>query len=147
MDSSSNRRSGDEAGSGSEAVTVAIGVLAAEALSAGPPKPTRLDVIVAQAIRFYLRPESVEAGWAYPKFLGVGQGEGPPVEAHVERPLWEELGSEARRQEVGEAELLQHAAMYFAAARDGGRLTTRILEMIQADTATGLGRRDDRRSA
>jgi hypothetical protein len=152
MDSSSKRRSSRVPGSDSEDRTVAIGTLAAEALSAGPPRPERLDAVVAQAIRFYLRPESGEAGWAYPKFLdGAGGdgdgGRGEGVEVHVERSLWEELGSEARRQEVDEAELLQHAAMFYAAARDGGRLTTRILEVIDGDAATGSRRRHDRRSA
>ena len=147
MDPSTNRRSGGAPGSDAEDVTVAIGTLAAEALSAGPPRPERLDTIVAQAIRFYLRPESVEAGWAYPKFLEPERGEGAGVEVHVERALWKELGAEARRQDVADSDLLQHAAMYFAAARDGGRLTTRILEVIEADPATGLRRRHHRRSA
>ena len=61
--------------------------------------------IVAQAIRFYLRPESVEAGWAYPKFLEPEpeRGERAGVEVHVERALWKELGAEARRQDVADS--------------------------------------------
>jgi hypothetical protein len=148
MNTSSHRGSTDEREGAPGIVTVRLGGFSAEALSAGSPRPERLDLIVDQAIRFYLRSTRGDAGWAFPKFLGVESGQGPELEVRLDRGPWEQLRAEAARQEVEPEDLLQHATMYFAAARDGGRLTSHILEVIEGDgAADSLGRRDDRRSA
>lgn len=50
------------------------------------------------------------------------------MEISVDGAVWSSLSQEARRQEVSTDRLLQHAALYYAAERDSGRLTQRIVE-------------------
>ncbi len=115
-------------------VEVRLGGLAAEALSAsGRPAPERLERTLAQAIRYYLiEGEKQPPGWAFPTFLSAGTPESSlQFEIPVERAGWERLGKEAERQGVSPQALLQHAALYFAAARDAGRLTDQLLDVLR----------------
>jgi hypothetical protein len=148
MNTSSHGGYSDGPGNPADIVTRRLAAFPAEALSAGTPRAARLDVIVDQAILFYLRSDRGDAGWAFPKFLGFERGDPPELEVQIGRGPWEQLSAEAARQEVDPEDLFQHAVMYFAAARDGGRLTSRIIEVLEGDGGTNpLGRRDDRRSA
>jgi hypothetical protein len=137
LGTSSKKASPGERATGPGNVSVRLGDFAAEAISAGRPRPQRLNVIVDQAIRFYLGSDHGEAGWAFPKFLGVERGEGSEVEVEVREERWAQLSGDAARQEVEPEDLLQHAVLYFAAARDGGRLTTQILEVVDGEAGPG----------
>jgi hypothetical protein len=145
MQSSSRFSATEECRSGPEGVVVPLGQLAAKALSAGQPRPDRLESLLQQTVRFYLGPGRGDAGWAYPKFLELEDDAAATLDIQLEPAAWQELSAEAERQGVAPSALLQHAALYFAAARDAGRLTTRILAQI--DGAAPLRRGDDRRSA
>lgn len=92
------------------------------------------DVGVAErlelAIAFYLGDKGAgRSGWGYPAFLRE-QREAPttPVEVLVDSRRWQELEAEAERQGIGVGQLAQHAAIYFAAEFDAGRVTERILD-------------------
>lgn len=118
---------------GGSKVVIQLSPIGAKALSAsGQPNPDRLAKTLSQSIEYYLlKRDSKSTGWAYPKFLPPGtDSEQGGVEVPLERGLWDEMALEADRQEVAVDHLLQHAALYFAAARDAGRLTDRIIEVL-----------------
>lgn len=95
---------------------------------AGPgAEPSSDDVL--RVIRFYLKERgSGGAGWSYPDLLREGSPEEEvEVELDIEDSLWREVRLEAARQHVSVTQLLEHAALYYAAELDAGRLTERIL--------------------
>jgi hypothetical protein len=51
----------------------------------------------------------------------------------LDADLWQQLRAEAERQEASAEDLLQHAAFYYGAARDDGRLTERIASGLQRE--------------
>jgi hypothetical protein len=91
-------------------------------------QPSSDDVV--RVIRFYLREkESEEVGWAYPDLLRQGRPEEEvEVELEIDESLWGRMEREAERQNVTVTQLLEHAALYYAAELDAGRLTERILD-------------------
>ncbi len=91
-------------------------------------EPTSDDVL--RVIRFYLKEKgSGGAGWSYPDLLREGSPEEEiEVELDIEDSLWRQVRLEASRQNVSVTQLLEHAALYYAAELDAGRLTERILE-------------------
>ena len=91
-------------------------------------EPTSDDVL--RVIRFYLKEKgSGGAGWSYPDLLREGSPEEEvEVELDIEDSLWRQVRLEAARQHVSVTQLLEHAALYYAAELDAGRLTERILE-------------------
>jgi len=117
--------------------------MAARALAAdGSPDAERLATLLPQAVRFYLdEREGGQPGWRYPSFLegrdGAGEGRG----VSLDEELWQQLRAEAERQEASPEDLLEHAAFYYGAARDDGRLTERIAGELrreeEADRASG----------
>ncbi|HMC50194.1 MAG TPA: hypothetical protein VKH20_06075, partial [Solirubrobacterales bacterium] len=94
--------------------------------SAAEPSPE--DVL--KVIRFYLKEKGRgSTGWSYPDLLREGSPEEEiEVELEIEDALWREVRTEAARQQVSVTQLLEHAALYYAAELDAGRLTGRILE-------------------
>ncbi len=110
------------------AVTVRLGPVAATALSASGPDP--LPTALLQAIGYYLGAGRESAGWAFPKFLVPDSEPAGTVTASLERTAWDQIVAEAERQGVEPDALLQHAAIFFAAARDAGRLSDRALEQL-----------------
>jgi hypothetical protein len=84
---------------------------------------------VVRVIRFYLREKGGEdVGWAYPDLLREGSpDEEVEVELEIDDSLWGRMEQEAERQHVTVTQLLEHAALYYAAELDAGRLTERIL--------------------
>lgn len=98
-----------------------------DAGSAGGAEPNPDDVL--KVIRFYLKEKgSGGAGWSYPDLLREGSPEEEvEVELEIEDSLWREVRLEAARQHVSVTQLLEHAALYYAAELDAGRLTERIL--------------------
>ncbi|HEX6781202.1 MAG TPA: hypothetical protein VF125_04140 [Solirubrobacterales bacterium] len=57
------------------------------------------------------------------------------VELDVADDLWLEFGEEAAGQGVTVDQLAEHAAFYFAAEVDAGRVTDRILDDLEATEA------------
>jgi hypothetical protein len=123
------------------AVQVKLGTLAAHSLAAsGDPDPERLTLLLPRAIRFYLADrDGGQPGWRYPSFLDAGGGavDGTGSEVSLPEDLWQQLRAEAERQEVATEDLLQHAAFYYGAARDEGRLTARIAAELQQEEEGG----------
>jgi hypothetical protein len=96
-------------------------------------EPSSADVV--RVIRFYLRERGGErVGWAYPGLLRVGRPEEEvEVELEIDDSLWGRMESEAERQQVTVTQLLEHAALYYAAELDAGRLTERILDELDEE--------------
>ncbi len=112
------------------AVVVRLGALAAEALSGkdgGASDPDPDDVL--RAIGFYLDDKDASGdGWRYPEFLRGGGLRGKvDVELSVENSLWRSLKNEAESQGVSVEQLVDHAALYYAAELDAGHVTERML--------------------
>ncbi len=96
-------------------------------------QPNSDDVV--RVIRFYLREKGgEEVGWAYPQLLRQGRPEEEvEVELEIDDSLWGRMESEAERQDVTVTQLLEHAALYYAAELDAGRLTERILDELDQE--------------
>jgi len=96
-------------------------------------QPSSADVV--RVIRFYLKEkEGEDIGWAYPGLLRKGRPEEEvEVELEIDESLWGQMEREAERQHVTVTQLLEHAALYYAAELDAGRLTERILDELEEE--------------
>lgn len=92
------------------------------------------DSELAVAVAFYLAERDTgRPGWPYPGFLPSTPGQSEPsTTIALDRELWDELAAEAERQGVAIDLLAAHAAIYFAAELDAGRITRRIVEELDA---------------
>ena len=86
------------------------------------------------AVRCYLADRNADqAAWPYPAFL---RGSVPQVDVELELEikddLWHSFEAEAARQDISPQQLLEHAAFYFGAEFDAGRITQRILDDLEA---------------
>ena len=99
-----------------------------DAGSLADAQPSSDDVL--KVIRFYLKEKGTGgAAWSYPDLLRRGSPEEEiEVELEIEDAIWREMRAEASRQNVTITQLLEHAALYYAAELDAGRLTERILD-------------------
>lgn len=80
------------------------------------------------AVGFYLSDRDADRpGWTYPGFLPATTEAKESVSVDLDPELWDELAAEAGRQGVPVDRLAAHAALYFAAELDAGRITERIL--------------------
>jgi hypothetical protein len=117
-------------------VTVELSRLAFDGLQSGgdAPPPVQLE----SALRCYLGDRDAgRPAWPYPGFL---RGSEVPREQSVElgdADLWRELEEEAERQGVSVEQLAEHAAFYFAAELDAGRVTQRILDDLDSGEGSG----------
>jgi hypothetical protein len=120
-------------------VQVKLGALAAHSLAASDdPDPERLTLLLPRAIRFYFEErEGGQPGWRYPSFLDDGAAANGGRAVSLPEDLWQQLQAEAERQGVDPEDLLQHAAFYYGAARDEGRLTRRIAEELSQEEEGG----------
>jgi hypothetical protein len=120
-------------------VPVKLAPLAAHSLAASAdPTPERLSLLLPRAIRFYFEDrDGGQPGWRYPSFLDGSEVDGDGWEVSLPDELWQELQAEAERQEVEPGDLVQHAAFYYGAARDAGRLTERIAEELSREEEGG----------
>ncbi len=114
---------------------VRIGRFACEAIAAEEERAIdeRIPLRAVQAIRCYLNDRDLgRPGWRYPALLREdwGRGEKVELELKVDRELWRLLEEEAERQEVSAEQLVEHAAFYFAAELNAGRVTRRILDEL-----------------
>lgn len=102
------------------------------------PDSGRLELLLPRAVRFYLEErDGGDPGWRYPSFLDGADGAKDGREVSLPAELWQQLGAEAERMEVAPEALLQHAAFYYGAARDEGRLTVRIAEELRREEEAG----------
>jgi hypothetical protein len=113
--------------------------MATRALAAtDEPDPERISLLLPRAVRFYLDDrDGDQSSWSYPSFLAGGDGNGDGHDLDLDEKLWQQLRAEAERQEVAPEDLLQHAAFYYGAARDEGRLTERIAAELRKEEAEG----------
>lgn len=126
---------------GKQQVTVELSQLAFETLTSGGPVtagPVRMQV----ALRCYVGDRDTDRpAWPYPGFLRNAEKQGDvEIEFEIAEDLWRDFSEEAERQGVTTGQLVEHAAFYFAAEVDAGRVTERILEDLgpaDADTAQG----------
>lgn len=111
-------------------VTLKLGAIAIDALGGetdGGSKPSPEDLM--RAVRLYLNDKDrARAGWTYPRFLRDRNVQGIEFELSLEDSLWISLEREAEHQEVTLPQLLEHAALYYAAELDAGRVAERLLE-------------------
>lgn len=113
-------------------MTVALGGFSLDSLGGWAARDGRvLGCSFALAIRHYLANRSSgRMGWPYPVFRMARGGSSSTAEAKfcIDGAVWDELSSEAARQEVPAEELLRHAVLFFMADRDAGRVARRMVE-------------------
>lgn len=117
-------------------VTIELGLLPFEALvGEEEPDAGQAPARLVHAVRFYLADRGAERpGWEYPSFLrGREAGAEAKLELSVDEELWGEFEAEAARQGVSVPQLAEHAALYFAAELDAGRIAERILDEFEQD--------------
>lgn len=120
-----------DSGAGKRPITVCISRLAFDALvgvEAGSTvePPSRMK----SAVRCYLGDRGTDRpAWPYPSFLRGSETQADvSVEFDIESALWREFEAEASTQGVSVDQLAEHAAFYFAAEANAGKLTQRILD-------------------
>lgn len=121
-------------------VTIALSELAFEALGSGNAD-VDTSLRMENALLYYLGDrEGGEAAWAYPAFLR-GSETKREVELGLElrAELWRDFEAEAVRQGVTVEQLAEHAAFYFAAEVDAGRITQRILDDLESEESGPTG--------
>jgi len=126
---------------GRQRVTIEVSRLAFEALTRGGSAMAG-PVLMEDALRCYLGDRDAgRPAWPYPGFLRNAETRREvEVELDLAEHLWRTFTEEADRQDVGVGQLAEHAAFYFAAEVDAGRVTERILEDLgksDADAAEG----------
>jgi hypothetical protein len=109
---------------------LAFEALAVEEPSGSPRAPARTE----SALRVYLSDKDAgQAAWPYPEFLrGSETQEDVELELEVDPDTWLQFEAEAKKQGVSTQQLLEHAAFYFAAELNAGRITQRILDDLDA---------------
>jgi len=116
-------------------ITVELSRFAVEALAREKEGASvRAATEMGHALRCYLADrESGLPAWPYPGFLrGSKLREGVPLEINVDEDLWRAFEAESVRQGVVVQQLAEHAALYFVAEVDAGRITQRILDDLEA---------------
>jgi len=116
---------------GKRHVTVSLSRLAFDALMAEEADAeAQVTVRAESALRCYLGDKDTERpAWRYPDFLRGTETQGDlQVEFEVEEDLWHDFEAEASAQGISVEQLTEHAAFYFAAELNAGRVTERILE-------------------
>jgi hypothetical protein len=118
-------------------VTLKMSQLAFDALSSGGESglQQRAEARIELAIRLYLRDRgSDQAAWPYPAFLrGSEVSEEVELRLGLDQALWRSFEAEASRQDVSVEQLAEHAAFYFVAELEAGRITQRILNELESD--------------
>jgi hypothetical protein len=113
-------------------VTVVLSRLAVEGLATAAAM--QVPAAMEGALRCYLGDRGLERpAWPYPAFLRGSETEkDASIELELETELWHQFEEEADRQGVSVEKLAEHAAFYFAAELDAGRVTQRILDELEA---------------
>lgn len=121
-------------------VVVAISALAIEALT-NDGGEAMAPQGMESALRCYVADrDSGRPAWPYPGFLRGSETQGDVrVELEVSSDLWAGFEEEAARQDVTVDQLAEHAAFYFAAELEAGRITQRILEDPESGEGSAAG--------
>jgi hypothetical protein len=122
-------------------VNVRLGSFAREALvreqSGGPDAGGKaVSAAAVRAIRCYLEDKGTGGqGWRYPGFRrGDLEKDGKVgLRLSIDDGLWRALEAEAESQGVSSQQMIEHAALYFAAEVDAGRVTQRIIDDFDGD--------------
>jgi hypothetical protein len=96
---------------------------------------------MARAVRYYLGAKDRERpGWRYPSFLREDEEEGGSVELElrIDDAVWRSFEAEAKKQGVSTTRLVEHAALYFVADLNAGRIEARILEGAETGEVPGM---------
>ena len=112
-------------------VNVILGEISLRALRGeSNSESSSIGTALALAIRYYLTEKDTYApGWAYPRFRReLIEGEGVRVQITIDDAPWEALQREADRQGVSAERLAEHAALYFAAHLETGRIGRSVLD-------------------
>jgi hypothetical protein len=119
-------------------VAVVLSELAFEALTSDSADAAA-SVRMASALRCYLGDRGTDQpAWPYPAFLrGSEPQRDVQVELEVAEDLWRAFTEEAVRQGVTIEQLAEHAAFYFAAELNAGRVTQRILDDLESTEGGG----------
>lgn len=120
-------------------VTIALSYLALEGLRMGCD--VAAPAAMEGALRFYLGDREMgRPAWPYPGFLrGSETEEDARIDLELDADLWREFEEEALGQGVSVEQLAEHAAFYFAAALDTGRVTQRILDDLESGDGGAQG--------
>lgn len=113
-------------------VTVRISEFSHDAL-AGLRDETAEDVPARflHAVRVYLGDRGAgHPGWPYPTSFGQRPIREIELELSIDEDQWHELEEEALRQGVSVSRLATHAALYYVAEVDSGRIAQRILDDV-----------------
>lgn len=118
---------------GERQVSLGLSELAFEAL-VGEERDRSASTTMESALRCYLGDRGTHRpAWPYPGFLrGSEPQRDVELELEVPADLWDDFSEEASKQEVTAEQLAEHAAFYFAAELDAGRVTQRILDEFEA---------------
>lgn len=120
-------------------VSLQLGPLARRALAGEGGEAEAEESVplrVERAIRCYLNDKgSAGPGWAYPGFLHEDEngGKGEKMWVSIDDALWSSLEREAVSQGVSAQQMVEHAALYFAAEVNAGRITQRILDELDEE--------------
>jgi len=119
-------------------VTVVISALAFKALK-GDSESSDPSLRMENALLCYLRDgDSGQPAWPFPAFLrGTETQRDVELDLEVASDLWSDLEQEAVRQGVTVEQMAEHAAFYFAAELDAGRVTQRILDDLESEDGSG----------
>jgi hypothetical protein len=115
-------------------VTVGLSQLAFEAVMGDEAdSAAQVTVRMTSALRCYLGDRDADRpAWPYPGFLRGTEVQGDiRVQFEVGEDLWHDFEEEATAQGITVEQLAEHAAFYFAAELNAGRLTERILEDLE----------------
>ncbi len=116
-------------------VGVGLSQLAFEALMGDETdSAAHVTVRMTSAVRCYLEDRDTNGpAWPYPGFLRGTEVQGDiRVQFEVGEDLWHDFEEEATAQGITVEQLAEHAAFYFAAELNAGRLTERILEDLES---------------
>jgi hypothetical protein len=121
-------------------VTVHIGEFSVIALTGEfGDSPGRVEERLVQALGLYLHDRDLtRPGWDYPASLPRARGGEVELELAVDEDLWQAFELEARRQAVTPSMLAGHAALYYVAEVDAGRITQRIVDHLEDEDAGGF---------
>jgi hypothetical protein len=121
-------------------VTVRLSRLAFEALGGEQHESSvQAPVRTQSAIRLYLSDKGAgRPAWPYPGFLRQSQmQEDVGLEFDIDLDIWLQFEAEAGKQDISAQQLLEHAAFYFAAELNAGRITQRILDDLDSEEKKG----------
>jgi len=120
-------------------VSIHLSEFAREAVAGEDRDVDRVAAAVVRAVRCYIGSgESGGPGWSYPGFAQADDQDGAvEVSLSIDEDLWRSLATEAERQGASTEEMVVHAALWFAAEVDAGRITQRIIEGLGDDGGGG----------